>query len=195
MLGFIKKKTMKTLLSVLILIISSSFEDDNSQLKKFIKSQEKIYRIDNNGESFNYDNGINELSLEREEIFLKAKTVHSNKKSNYKKLYARIQLIRLDFATKEDCTQAKDTLLNCFPSLCHQVKKFENSSVKITPSVWILTDKSIVVAITSCEHMDVKWINFKKNFVNSFADDKADIIETECGGLNWTTKEKINNAP
>ncbi len=120
---------------------------------------------------------------------------HSNKNSYNKTVYTRIQMWQFDFETKEKCKQAIDSLFNCFPNNCAKIKRQVDQGVKITPSIWIFTDKKIVIAKTACEQVDQKWTEFKKEFVEYFANNETEIIVTECGKLIWTTKDKIITTP
>lgn len=129
------------------------------------------------------------------EIAIKAKKSHSNKNSYDKSVYTRIQIWQFDFETNEKREQATDSLLNCFPNDCAKVKRQIDQGIKITPSIWVFTDKTIYIAQTACEQVDEKWTEFKKEFTDTFAYNDSEIIVTECGNLTWTTKEKIKNAP
>lgn len=129
------------------------------------------------------------------EIAIKAKKSHSNKNSYDKTVYTRIQMWQFDFDSKEKRIQATDSLLNCFPNDCAKIKRQTNQGLKITPSIWVFTDKTIYIARTACEQVDGKWNEFKIEFAETFASNRTDIIITECGKLSWTTKEKIKNAP
>ncbi|MFT7234064.1 MAG: hypothetical protein ACI8TA_003293 [Cyclobacteriaceae bacterium] len=138
----------------------------------------------------------NEMLHDRKlEIAIKAKNPHSNKNSYDKTVYTRIQMWQFDFETKEKCKQATDSLLRCFPSDCAKIKRQIDRGLKITPSIWILTDDKIFIARTACEQVDKKWTDFKREFVAKFADRESEIIVTQCGKLTWTTKEIIKNTP
>ncbi|PWJ33245.1 hypothetical protein BC781_1147 [Sediminitomix flava] len=136
-----------------------------------------------------------ELHDKKYEIAIKAKKSHSNKNSYDKTVYTRIQMWQFDFGTTEKRIQATDSLLNCFPNDCAKIKRQIDQGLKITPSIWIIEDKTIYIARTACEQVDDKWTEFKGEFADSFADNSTEIIVTECGKLTWTTKEKIKNAP
>ena len=129
------------------------------------------------------------------EIAINDKESHSNKNSYGKTVYTRIQMWQFDFDTNEKRKQASDSLLNCFPNDCAKVKRQVDQGIKITPSIWVFTDKSIFIAQTACEQVDKKWTEFKSEFADEFADNESEIIVTECGKLTWTTKEKIKTVP
>lgn len=76
---------------------------------------------------------------------------------------------------------------------CYKVKKRNvklRQSIKITPSIWVINKNQIYIAQTLCEHVDEKWVDFKKDFINSFKESESEIIVTECGILNWLSNEK-----
>ena len=102
---------------------------------------------------------------------------------------------QFDFGTIEKRKQATDSLLNCFPNDCARIKRQIDQGLKITPSIWIFTDKTIYIARTACEQVDEKWTDFKRGFVTSFAGNDSEIIVSECGKLTWKTKEEVKNAP
>lgn len=131
----------------------------------------------------------------KREIAIKAKESHSSKNSYNKTVYTLIQMWQFDFDTVEKCEQAIDSLLNCFPNDCVKIKRMFDQKINITPSIWIFRDNTIIIAETACEQVDQKWIDFKKDFAENFADDETEIIVTECGKLIWTSKERIKNAP
>lgn len=123
---------------------------------------------------------------------IKSKKSHSNENSYNKKVYTRIQIWQYDFESEEKCKHAISILLNCFPSDCSVLKTKEKRKLKITPSIWILAEKSIYIARTVCGQVDEKWNKFQKDFIDTFANNKNDIIVSKCGELEWTSKEKIN---
>lgn len=188
---------MRILITILTFSLLTAFQDGQEKsILNFANDQTKFEIIQTFKTGAFVNSFANEMLHDRKlEIALKAKKSHSNKNSYDKTVYTRIQMWQFDFETKEKRIQATDSLLNCFPNDCANIKRQIDQGVKITPSIWIFNDKGIYVAQTACEQVDDKWTDFKSEFTNTFADDNSEIIVTECGKLTWTTKEKIKNAP
>jgi len=188
---------VRTLITILIFSFLTAFQDRQEKtILNFAKDQTDFEIIQTIKSGAFVNSFANEMLHDRKwDIALKAKKSHSNKNSYDKTVYTRIQMWQFDFETKEKRKQANDLLLNCFPNDCAKIKKHTDQGIKITPSIWIFTDKSIYIAQTACEQVDHKWNEFKREFSDTFADKESEIIVTECGKLTWTTKEKIKNAP
>ena len=188
---------MKILITILTFSLLTAFQDGQEKtILNFAKDQTDFEIIQTFKTGAFVNSFANEMLHERKlEIALKARKSHSNKKSYDKTVYTRIQMWQFDFETKEKQNQATDSLLNCFPNDCAKIKRQIDQGIKITPSIWIFTDKTIYIAQTACEQVDEKWTDFKIEFSDTFAGNDSEIIVTECGKLTWTTKEKIKNAP
>ena len=188
---------MRILITILTVGLLTAFQISDRTIEQFVQSQLNAYAIIQNDESQYFTYSLEKLNLHKEKkrVTIKANNTHSNKNSYNKTVYSRIHIWQFDFASKEKCGQAIDSLLNCFPNDCGKIKRNNDQGLKITPSIWILTDTKIYIAKTACEQVDEKWTDFKKKFTASFSDNETEIIVTECGKLTWTTKEKIKNAP
>lgn len=189
---------MRYVVIILTLGLLTSFNfGQKMTIIEFAQTQLDLFKIEQTFKTGYFVNSVENqnLHIKKSEIALKAIKLHSNKNSYDKKVYTRIQMWQFDFETNDKCKQVSDSLLNCFPNDCFKIKRQIDQGIKITPSIWIITDKTIYIAKTACEQVDEKWTNFKADFVESFADNDSEIIITECGKLTWTTKEKIKNAP
>jgi len=189
---------MRTFIVILIFGLLTAFQVERDEdLGEFITTQLDDFEIIQTYKTEYFVNSIENYGFhnKKSEIAIKAKESHSNKNSYNKTVYTRIQMWQFDFETKEKCKQAIDSLFNCFPNDCAKIKRQVDQGIKITPSIWIFTDKKIVIANTACEQVDQKWTEFKKEFVEYFANNETEIIVTECGKLTWTTKEKIITTP
>ena len=189
---------MRYITIILALGLLTSFNvGQKMTIIEFAQTQLDLFKIEQTFKTGYFVNSVENqnLHIKKNEIALKAINLHSNKNSYDKKVYTRIQMWQFDFETNDKCKQVSDSLLNCFPNDCFKIKKQIDQGIKITPSIWIITDKTIYVAKTACEQVDEKWTNFIADFVESFADNDSEIIITECGKLTWTTKDKIKNAP
>jgi len=164
---------------ITILDFAETQLDDFEIIKTSKKGYDFVWRIEKH-----------QLHNNKIEITLKAKNSHSNQNSYNKTIYSRIQMWQFEFETTEKCKQTIDSLLNCFSDGC-SIKRQVNQTAKTTPSIWILDKKRIIIAETSCEHVDEKWNNFKRDFAKTFADVDTEIIVTECGYLTWKKKEEV----
>ncbi len=191
------KTTMRILITILTFSLLTAFQNGQKKtILNFASDQTQFEIIQTFKTGVFVNSFANEMLHNRKlEIAIKAKKSHSNRNSYDKTVYTRIQMWQFDFETKDKREQATDSLLNCFPNDCAKIKRQINQGIKITPSIWIFTDKTIYIAQTACEQVDEKWTDFKSGFSETFADKDSDIIVTECGKLTWTTKEKIKNAP
>ena len=188
---------MRTLIIILTFSLLTAFQNGQEKTILNFASNQTDFEIIQTFKTGHFVNSIenHQLHNQKFEIAIKAKKSHSNKKSYDKTVYTRIQMWQFDFDTKEKRKQATDSLLNCFPNDCEKIKIQVDQGIKITPSIWVFTDKTIYIAQTACEQVDKKWSEFKSEFSNTFADNDSEIIVTECGKMTWTTKEKLKNAP
>jgi hypothetical protein len=197
--GILKNtQAMRYIAIILIFRLLTSFNAGQKKtITEFAQTQLDRFKIEQTFKTGYFVNSIENqnLHIKKSEIALKSIALHSNKNSSDKKVYTRIQLWQFDFETNDKCKRATDSLLNCFPNDCFKIKGQIDQGIKITPSIWIITDKNIYVAKTACEQVDEKWTNFIKDFSESFADDDSEIIVAECGKLKWTTIDKMKNAP
>ena len=184
---------MKLLSIFLILLLASAQVKTPSALDDFAKAQSAIYSIDTKAELKGYAGAVTRLNLHSSEskIALKSRKAFSVTLGDGRTMYSRIELYKYEFDTKEKCLQAGNALLACFPNDCQKIIRGADGSAKITPSVVIFGSQTIVIAVTNCESADEKWADLKKEFVKAFAQETDELIETGCGGLKWTTKEKI----
>ncbi|ARN71169.1 hypothetical protein BST91_05645 [Nonlabens tegetincola] len=187
---------MRILITILTFSLLTAFQDGQEKTILNFANYQTEFEIIKTFKTGYFVNSLENQQLHDQifEIAIKAKKSHSNKNSYDKTVYTRIQMWQFDFETKEKRNQATDSLLNCFPNDCAKIKRQIEKGIKITPSIWIFTDKTIYIAKTACEQVDEKWTEFKREFSESLADNYSDIIVTECGKLTWTTKEKIKNA-
>ena len=189
---------MRYIVIILTFVFLTSFiVVKEKTITEFAKTQFDIFKIEQTFKTGYFVNSVENqnLHIQKSEIALKANINHSNKNSYNKPVYTRIQMWQFDYETNEKRNQATDSLLNCFPNDCFKIKRQIDQEIKITPSIWVISDKTIYIAITACEQVDDKWTKFIADFVESLAKNDSEIIITECGKLTWTTKEKIKNAP
>lgn len=121
-------------------------------------------------------------------VALKSIAVHSTKKSKFRERNQLIGFYAFEFPSKKECTQAMDSLLNCFPNFCISIVANKPSTGKLTPSVYIINSKTIYCIETFCEDVNEQWENVVENAIADFADKKSTIISSDCGELKWTTK-------
>lgn len=180
------------------MLVTVAFQEtEKRDLDRFVKSQVIDYRVVRTDGSSDFTISVDrqELHSRRRETLLKAKTPHANRNSHHRTVYARIRLYTFDFRTKPQCRQATDSLLQCFPYDCAAITRNKEQPIKVTPSVTILNQNSICIAVIACEQVDKKWERFKWDFVQAFAGNDSEIILTECGKLTWTKKSSIKNVP
>ena len=184
---------MKTVITILTFVFLTAFQGRQELTIYNFANTQHDFKIIQNFKSKTFVNSISNLMLHDREldVTIKAKKSHSNKNSYEKTVYTQIQMWQFDFETKEKLKQATDSLLNCFPNDCAKITRQIDQGVKITPSIWIFTNKTIYIAQTNCEQVDEKWNEFKCEFAEIFANNDSEIIVTDCGKLTWTTKEKI----
>ena len=189
---------MRIIIAILTLGLLTSIQIvQDRRIDQFVNSQLDEFEIIRTFKTGYFVNSIENYRLHTNklEIAIKAKKHHLNSNDSGKKVYTQIQLWQFDFDTNQKCVQVVDSLLNCFPYDCTKIRRQVDLRIKIAPSIWILGNKSIYIAKTSCEQVDEKWIDFKKNFADTFADEDTAIIVADCGKITWTTKERIVNAP
>lgn len=181
----------------MIFILLTAFQGGQEQTILSFASTQNDFEVIQTFKTGAFVNTLSNLKLHDRnlEIAIKAKKSHSNKNSYDKTVYTRIQIWQFDFETSGKRKQATDSLLNCFPNDCSKITSSTNQDIKITPSIWVFTDKTIYVAQTACEQVDEKWTEFKSEFADTFAVIDSEIIVTECGKLTWTTKEKLKKVP
>ncbi|MBO6516807.1 MAG: hypothetical protein JJ975_09675 [Bacteroidia bacterium] len=168
-----------------------AFSQPDEPLDSFVKTQLETYEVIAPTTSFNVTYALERYQLHREKTSaaLKSLNSHSNENSYNLTVYSRIYLWQFDFSSNERCSQAIDSLMNCFPIDCTPIEKYENTPMKTPPSIWVLNKNSIYIAQTACEQVDSNWVTFKHEFVERLATDQAPVIVTDCGRLSWTTKE------
>jgi hypothetical protein len=124
-------------------------------------------------------------------VELKSKTVHANKNSRFQERNQLVGFYAFEYPNKKVCRLAVDSLLQCFPNFCVQVERGKPISDKITPSVYVINDKTVYCIETFCEDVNEQWEEILKSFVDAIAVNSSTIILTGCGKLEWTTKEKM----
>ena len=124
-------------------------------------------------------------------VELKAKTTHSDLKSQYVERNQTIGFYAFEFVSKSECSLALDSLLLCFPNFCSKVERDKPLEGKLTPSVYIINSTTIYCIETFCEDENEQWNTIVKKFVDTFADKKSVIILSDCGKLQWTNKSNF----
>ena len=78
-------------------------------------------------------------------------------------------------------------LLNCFPIDCTAIVENINiDGYKISPAIFIIKEKYIVIAKIGCYYPKIKWEHNKKQLFDYFYSGKDIVIQTGCGGpLVW----------
>ena len=172
-------------------ILSFNYQVEKSLLV-FARQQTDFNVIENEIEA-NFINSVEDQKLHSKITFLllKAKQTHSNSQSFHKSVYARIQIWQIDFENEEKCSKAIMGLKKCFPNDCGKIIDQNSKPMKINPSIWIFTPTTIYVASIPCAQVDEKWTKFKKHFAVYFAFDNSEIIVSKCGGIEFTTKDKL----
>ncbi len=181
-------------LCIISLTINFCFGQTNTLSEKFLASQTDKYtqeELNDNTQYFRLLLPLRKSATSSKAVELKSKIVHSTKNSRYVERNQLIGFYVFEYPNKKVCKLAVDSLLQCFPNFCVQVERGKPINDKITPSVYIINDKTVYCIETFCEDVNEEWEKILKSFVDAFADKSSTIILTECGKLEWTTKEKL----
>ena len=114
-------------------------------------------------------------------VTLKSKIKFEN---NYKQIVSqRLFLGFYKYENKVKCSAALDSLLACFGNDCAKIKWGEQvSSLKATPSIYIVNDSEIIVCHIRCEQINNSWEIFKDELIHTFGEENSGVIESGCGG-------------
>ena len=175
---------------------SQNIEIDSKTLIEDISSKESIQTfVDALATNYSLQNDTqkpNSIRLKKEiknesnkliEYQFKSKELITNKYGQ--KSYVRPNVYILQFKNKSKCDKAKELLMNCFPNDCQKIEYDINKSVKTTPTMYLLSDKEILILKISCENENDNWINLKAKF-RRFAKLNTKILEADCGRIKWT---------
>ncbi len=184
---------MNVLLTIVTFSLLTAIQYPQDKTVEDFARRQEGFEIIVSTEADYFVHSIDKLQLhsKKREVAIRAKAPHSNQNSYNRSVYAKIQMWQFDFPSKETGDQAVDSLLKCFPNDCAKVQRQKAAGIKVTPSIWVLTGRTIYLARIACEQVDEKWVKFRQDFAESFAETDSEIIVTECGRLVWTTKEKI----
>ena len=170
-------------------------KNGNGKLDQFISTQNVLYdkqiveKYIDFIPIFKYLNNYNTY----EQAKIKAKVPHKNAISYGLTVYQRIYSFRYTYKNEKICQASVDSFLNCVGIMCSKIVRGQNGSAKIPTSIIIINKMDIIISEIECTQVDSKWDRYKKDLVDYFAEDSADIIETKCGGVFWTNKVKIKN--
>lgn len=174
--------------------IHFSFAQTNTMSEQFLASQADKYTqvdLNDNTQYYRLLLPLRKMSSFTKAVELKAKATHSTKISRFQERNQMIGFYAFEYSNKKVCKLAVDSLLLCFPNFCIAVERGKPTMDQITPSVYIINDKTVYCIETFCEDVNEQWQEIIKNFVKTFAVSSSTIILTECGQLEWTTKDKL----
>ena len=183
---------------ITLLFISLTFNfcfgQTNTLSEKFLSSMTDKYteeELNDNTQYYRLLLPLKKSATYTKAVELKSKVVHSNKNSRFVERNQLIGFYAFEYPNKKVCKLSVDLLLQCFPNFCVAVERGKPINDKITPSVYIINDKTVYCIETFCEDVNEQWKEVLKKFVDTFADNSSMIILTECGKLEWTTKGKL----
>lgn len=168
--------------------LKTLIEDTSSKefIQTFVDELSTNYSIENgvqNSNRIRLKSEIKNKSNKFIEYQFKSKELITNKYGQ--KSYQRLNVCILQFKNKLKCDKAKELLMNCFPNDCQKIEFDINKGVKTTPSIYLLSDKEILIMKISCENENDNCISLKDKF-KRFAKLNTKILEAEFGGITWT---------
>ena len=186
------KKSYYILISLFIIILESFTIQENSDLKDFESKVNlfiKYLESTNELSSDRYLNSqYNDLVLENTTESSWHKTLTFKNKKTFKNIYNQTVKQRFYFGfhyfdTKEKCTQAFESLMNCIGNDCQSIKWGDESiGIKTTPFFYLKTEKEIIYCKIVCEHQNYVWDDIKKLIEARFRTNDYQIISSDCGG-------------
>lgn len=177
-----------------IFTIHVCFGQTNTLSENFLSGQTDTYNqeeLNENTQYFRLLLPLRKMSSYSKAAELKAKQTHATKISRFQERNQTIGFYAFEYPNKKVCKLAVDSLLQCFPNFCIAVERGKPVNDQITPSVYIINDKTVYCLETFCEDVNEQWEAIVKKFVTTFASNSSTIILTECGKLEWTTKDKL----
>lgn len=202
-----KRYGVKILLIGLLLSCQSKSDNANFKLKKSLKSEattsidsistkESIQKfvdgLSNNYTEIEDNRKAHSIRLKKEILSEANNLLKYQFQSNdlilnkyNQKSYQRPEITILQFQNTSKCNKAKELLMNCFPNDCQKIEFDVSKSIKITPSIYLLSDMEIMIMKINCENEDGSWNKLKTKF-KRFAMENTKIIEAECGRIKWT---------
>ncbi len=164
------------------------FEDISTKesIEKFVDQLSKNYSRENVDRKSNSIRLKNEIINESNNLIkyqFKSKELITNKYGQ--KSYQRPIVLILQFENKGKCDKAKELLMECFPNDCQKIEYDIDGGLKITPSIYLFSDKEIMIMKISCENENDSWIDLKANF-KRFVQSSTKILEAGCGEIEWT---------
>lgn len=183
-------------LSLLFFIFTIHFcsGQTNTMSEQFLTSQTDIYNqeeLTDYTQYFRLLSPLRKMASYTKAVELRAKQTHSTKVSRFQERNQTIGFYAFEYPNKKVCKLAVDTLLQCFPNFCIAVERGKPLTDQLTPSVYIINDKTVFCMETFCEDVNEQWQEMLKKFVTTFATNSSTIILTECGKLDWTSKDKL----
>lgn len=166
----------------------------SSMSEQFLRGQADTYtqeELNDNTQYFRLLLPLRKKATFSKAVELKAKQMHSTKISRFQERNQMIGFYVFEYPDKKVCKLSVDSLLQCFPNFCIAVERGKPVEDQITPSVYIINDKTVYCLETFCEDVNEQWQEILKKFVTVFASNSSTIIITECGKLDWTSKEKL----
>ena len=98
-------------------------------------------------------------------------------------VYQRLYFAFYKFDNEKQCTEALDSLLNCFGGDCGKIKwNVSGQSSKTIPCVYLINETEIISCHINCSTQNDFWTKFKHDFKMTFGNSVTAIMETGCGG-------------
>lgn len=170
------------------------FAQTNTISEQFLAGQADKYtqeELNDNTQYFRLLLPLRKSASYTKAVELKAKVTHATKISRFQERNQMIGFYAFEYPNKKVCKLSVDSLLQCFPNFCIAVERGKQVTDQITPSVFIINDKTVYCLETFCEDVNEQWQDILTTFVKTFASNSSTIIITECGKLEWTTKDKL----
>jgi hypothetical protein len=113
------------------------------------------------------------------EVSLEHKTNVEDDRTKYPKLYFGFY----QYASKNKCSIALDSLLNCFGNDCDTIKwNNEQEHISSVPSIYIINDHEIIVCKVQPTHEYDFWNSTQSELLNNFKKDSSRIIRINHKG-------------
>lgn len=183
---------MKLIVTICVaLVINTCVGQTNVLSEKFLASIANQYTqkaLTKKTQYFRMIRPLRKKATYKKAVQLRAKVTHSSKKTRYRERNLTVGFYAFEYASKKECSLSMDSLLLCFPNFCTKIERDKPHTGKLTPSVYIINDKTIYCIETFCEDENAEWANLVALFVDSFATKKSVILFSDCGKLEWRTK-------
>ena len=116
----------------------------------------------------------------KKEVSLEHKMNVENDRTKYPKLYYGFY----QYTNKNKCSNALDSLLNCFGNDCIKIKwNNEQEFVSSMPSIYIINDNEIVVCKVQPTYEYDFWNSIQSQLIYKFKKDRSKIIRIDHKGV------------